>query len=90
MIYTAAILPFCSLIVVPEEYVTGGRFESMGTAISLLMLNKHLLFLFIIMMAANGLHAVFGMSIIKEESAMQRQAIMMLVVPTVWIFFMIY
>ena len=72
VIFTAAILPFCQLIVVPEEYVTGGKFESPGTALSLLMINPHLLWLFLVMMAANGLHAVFGMAIIKEESAMQR------------------
>ena len=42
------------------------------------------------MVVSNGLHAVLGMSIIKEESAMQRQASMLLVTPIIWIFFMAY
>ena len=42
------------------------------------------------MVLSNGLHAVLGMSIIKEESAMQRQASMMLVTPAIWVFFLIY
>ena len=42
------------------------------------------------MILSNGLHAVLGMSIIKEESAMQRQTAMMLVTPTVWIYFLVY
>ena len=90
MVFTLAVLPFCSMIHVPEEYVTGGRFESIGPALETLFANQTLVWLFVIMMVANGTHAVAGMSIIKEESAMQRQTVMMLVVPTVWIFFMVH
>ena len=90
MIFTVLILPFCSLIKVPEEYVTGGRFESLGPAISLIFRNSSLCWLFIIMSSANGLHAIFGIEIIKGESAMQRQIAMMLVTPTVWVFFLLY
>ena len=72
VIFTIVILPFCSIIQVPQEYVTGGKFESFEPALSLLFSNKSLLWLFVLMMLSNGLHALFGMAIIKEESAMQR------------------
>ena len=42
------------------------------------------------MILSNGLHSVLGISIIKEESAMQRQAAMMMVTPSIWIFFLLY
>ena len=72
MIFTIIILPFCSLVDVPSEYVTGGKFESFGPALSLLSMNKQLVWLFAIMALSNGLHAVLSMTIVKEESAMQR------------------
>ena len=90
MILTILIVPFCSMIEVPHEYVTGGKFEQFGPALSILFANKNLVWLFVVMMISNGLHALFGMAIIKEESAMQRQTVMMLVTPTVWVFFMLY
>lgn len=90
MILTILILPFCSMIDVPKEYVTGGKFESFGAAFEVLFANKNLVWLFVLMMFSNGLHALLGMAIIKEESAVQRQTVMMLVTPTVWIFFMLY
>jgi len=90
MVFTAAVLPFVGLIKVPEEYVTGGRFESLGPALDLLFSNSSLLWLFALMMVSNGFHAIFGMTIIKEESAMLRQTAMMLVIPTVWVFFILF
>ena len=72
IIFTIIILPFCGMIPVPEEYVTGGKFESFGKALPLLFSNSSLLWLVILMMLSNGLHACFGVAIIKEESAMQR------------------
>lgn len=72
MIFTIVILPFCSMIPVPDEYVTGGKFESFGPALSLLSINKQLVWLFIVMTLSNGIHAVLGVAIVKEESAMQR------------------
>ena len=90
MIFTVIILPFCHLIKVPEEYVTGGHFESLGPALQLIFTNGHLFWLFFFMMLSNGLHTLLGITIIKGESAMQRQTAMMLVTPTVWIFFLLY
>lgn len=78
------------MISVPDEYVTGGKFEDLGPALSLIFINKQLAFLFMVMILSNGLHAVTGVTIIKEESAMQRQTAMMLVTPSVWIFFLLY
>lgn len=73
MIFTILILPFLHLIPVPESYVTGGKLESLGPALKLLFSNSVLIWLFFFMALSNGLHAVFGMGIIKNESAMQRQ-----------------
>ena len=90
LIFAAVLIPFCSLISVPEEYVTGGKFESFGSALSLLFSHSSLIWLFLLMATSNGLHAILGVSIIHDESAMQRQSAMMLVVPAVWIFFFLY
>ena len=58
------------MVPVPESYVTGGKLESIGMALQDLFESKILVFLFIVMMVSNGLHALAGMAIIKEESAM--------------------
>ena len=72
MIFTIALLPFVGMIRVPEEYVTGGRLESLETAFAVLFANQDLMGLFLLMMLFNGLHAIAGMTIVKEESGMQR------------------
>ena len=72
LIFAAVLIPFCSLISVPEEYVTGGKFESFGSALSLLFSHSSLIWLFLLMATSNGLHAILGVSIIHDESAMQR------------------
>ena len=89
VVFAVAMLPFVHLISVPEEYVTGGKFESLGPALEQLFRHGDLVALVVVMMLSNGLHAIIGVSIIKEESAMQRQTVMMLVMPSVWIFFLL-
>lgn len=90
MIFSVVLLPFVGLVSVPDMYVTGGKFESLGPALSLIFSNTALFWLYALLMVSNGLHAFVGMAIIKEESAMQRQIVMMLIIPVVWIFFMLY
>ena len=46
--------------------------------------------LMILMVTTHGIHSLAGMSIIKQESAMQRQMAIMLVTPTVWTFFLLH
>ena len=70
MVFAVLMTPFCHLVTVPEAYVTGGKFESFEPALEMLWLNSDLLWLMVFMMVSNGLHSVFGMAIIKEESAM--------------------
>lgn len=70
MVFAVALMPFCHMIPMPESYVSGGKFESLGMALTDLFNDSTLVFLFILMMVSNGLHALAGMAIIKEESAM--------------------
>ncbi len=70
VIFSVLLLPFCHLVPVPESYVTGGKLETITMAVQDLFDSKTLVFLFLLMMISNGLHALAGMAIIKEESAM--------------------
>ena len=89
MIFTAAVLPFVGLIHVPEEYVTGGRLESLGMAVTTLYESREALCLMMLMVLANSIQAYIGMAIIENESAMLRQISMMMLTPVVWLYFLI-
>jgi len=77
------------MITVPTSIISSGKlevfslvFEEIGTGSSLL-LGQILLYL-----VANGASALFSMLIIKDESAVMRQAVMLLVIPSVWLYFL--
>ena len=47
-------------------------------------------FVLILYVVSSGIAALLAMLIIENESAVQKQAVFLLTIPSVWIFFLIY
>lgn len=90
IIFAAVTCPFANMIVISRDIVPGGTLENFTKVFEEISSQEGsdlvmLLFLYVL---ANGLASIIGIAVIHDESAVMRQAAMLLVIPTVWLYFL--
>jgi ABC-type proline/glycine betaine transport system permease subunit len=84
-------IPFTGMIPMSENFVQGGKLEDWNVVVEQLGNAKFSLwFVLILYVVSSGIAALLAMLIIENESAVQKQAVFLLTIPSVWIFFLIY
>ena len=85
-----AIIPFVGMIPAPGSMVEGGMMENIDRAIIEIQQSTAIQGLIAFQVLACGLQSFLGVVVIREGNGVLKQAVTLLIIPIIWLFFLTY
>ena len=90
LIMVLAVIPFVGKIPSPSGMVEGGKMENIERAFTEIGQSRVVQSLIAFQIVACGLQSFLGVAVIREGNGILKQAVTLLIIPVIWIFFIAY
>ena len=90
LIMVLVVLPFLGMIPSPTGMVEGGKMENLDRAFAEVAQSPVVQGLIAFQVVACGLQSFLGVAVIREGNGILKQAVTLLIIPIIWVFFLVY
>jgi len=90
LIMVIVVAPFVNVIPAPGSLVEGGKMENPERAIAEIAQSSTVQYLIAFQVLMCGLQSFLGVIVIREGNGVLKQAVTLLIIPIIWLFFLTY